>query len=67
MAKLHVLGSGRPVPTPTRFGTCHIVESGGRKFMFDCGPGTTYKMSKKGWHALDIDVLCFSHHHFDGK
>jgi ribonuclease BN (tRNA processing enzyme) len=37
----------------------------GRKFMFDCGPGTTYKMSKKGWHALDVDVLCFSHHHFD--
>ncbi len=37
----------------------HVLGSG--------GPGTTYKMSKKGWHALDIDVLYFSHHPFDGE
>ena len=64
MAKLHVLGSGGPRPTKARFGSSHIVDVGGRKIMFDCGPATTYKMAQTGLHPLDIDYLFFTHNHF---
>ena len=65
MANLLVLGSGGPVPNPDRFGTAHVVQSGGRNFLFDCGPATTYKLSKLSLSALDFDHLFISHHHFD--
>jgi ribonuclease Z len=65
LAKLIVLGSGGPVPTPDRFGTSHVIQSGGRNFLFDCGPGTTYKLSKLGLGSLDFDHVFISHHHFD--
>lgn len=65
MAKLHVLGSGGPRPTKARFGSAHVVDVGGRKIMFDCGPAATYKLVQTGLHPLDIDYLFFTHHHFD--
>jgi len=65
LPKLHVLASGGPRPTMARFGSAHVVEAGGRKIMFDCGPAATYKMVQAGLHPLDIDYLFFTHHHFD--
>ena len=60
-----MLGSGGPVPNADRFGSSHLVRSGGRNFLFDCGPATTYKLAKFGVSSLDIDHLFVSHHHFD--
>ncbi len=65
MAKLIVLGSGGPIPNADRFGTSHVVQSGGVNFLFDCGPATTYKLAKVGLSSLDFDHLFISHHHFD--
>ena len=65
MAKLHVLGSGMPTPTPDRFGTAFVVETGKDLVMFDCGPATTHKLVKTGLSPIDVDYLFFTHHHFD--
>ncbi|MDG0869065.1 MBL fold metallo-hydrolase [Candidatus Lucifugimonas marina] len=65
LANLIVLGSGGPIPNADRFGTSHVVTSGGRNFLFDCGPATTYKLAKHGLSSLDFDHLFISHHHFD--
>jgi ribonuclease Z len=65
LANLIVLGSGGPIPNADRFGTSHVVQSGGRNFLFDCGPATTYKLAKHDLNSLDFDYLFISHHHYD--
>jgi ribonuclease BN (tRNA processing enzyme) len=65
LTNLIVLGSGGPIPNIDRFGTSHVVQSGGRNFLFDCGPATTYKLAKHGLSTLEFDHLFISHHHFD--
>lgn len=42
-----------------------MVQTGGRNFLFDCGPATTYKLAKHGLSSLDFDYVFISHHHFD--
>ncbi len=65
MARLTILGSGTPTPTPDRFGSSYVVELGGRRLMFDCGPATTHKLAKAGLLPTAIEYLFFTHHHFD--
>jgi ribonuclease BN (tRNA processing enzyme) len=64
-ARLFLIGCGTPTPTPERFGSCLIVELGDRRLMFDCGPGTTYKMVRMGLAPISISHLFFTHHHYD--
>jgi hypothetical protein len=35
MAQVYSLGAGTPTPTPTRFGSAHVVEIAGDYLMFD--------------------------------
>lgn len=47
-----------------------LVESGGKRALFDCGHGVTRRMlrealTKRGIGLDDIDLLVFSHGHFD--
>jgi len=65
MVKLHIVGAGTPTPSPKRFGTCYIAEVEGSSLMFDCGPGSTYKMTRMELWPTDVGHLFFSHHHFD--
>lgn len=65
MLKLHPIGAGTPTPGRFRFGTCYLVDPGGPKIMFDCGPATTYKMARAGLRPTEVEHLFFSHHHFD--
>jgi len=65
MTALIVLSSGGPVPNADSFGTSYVVKTGGRNFLFDCGPATTAKLAKLGLSSLDFDQLFISHHHFD--
>jgi ribonuclease BN (tRNA processing enzyme) len=65
MAQVYILGAGTPTPTPTRFGTAHVVEVAGDYLMFDCGPAATYKLVKAGIFPTVVDYLFFTHHHFD--
>ncbi len=65
MTRLYILGAGTPTPTPQRFGTAYVVDTGSDLVMFDCGPATTHKLVKAGLWPTRIDHLFFTHHHFD--
>ena len=60
-----IIGCGTPTPTPDRFGSAYVVDAGGEKLLFDCGPATTFKLAKVGISPADIDTVFFTHHHFD--
>ncbi len=52
MAKIHLLGTGTPTSTPTRFGSSYVIEVSGEYLMFDCGPAATHKLVQAGlWTA----------------
>lgn len=65
MTKIHILGAGTPTPTPERFGSAYVVDTGDDLVMFDCGPAATHKLVKSGLFPTQIDHLFFTHHHFD--
>ena len=65
MQKIHIIGAGTPTPTPTRFGTCHVLQINNEFLMFDCGPAATHKLVKLGIFPTQIEHLFFTHHHFD--
>lgn len=65
MARIHVIGSGTPTPSPDRFGSCFVTEVAGEQVMVDCGPAATHKLVKAGLWPTRIDYLFFTHHHFD--
>lgn len=65
MAQVYILGAGTPTPTPTRFGSAHVLEVAGDYLMFDCGPAATHKLVKAGLFPTKVDYLFFTHHHFD--
>lgn len=65
MTRVHILGAGTPTPTPERFGSAYVVDTGDDKVMFDCGPAATHKLVKSGLFPTEIDHLFFTHHHFD--
>ncbi len=65
MPRVHILGAGTPTPTPERFGSAYVVETGDDLVMFDCGPAATHKLVKSGLFPTDVDHLFFTHHHFD--
>lgn len=65
MAEILTLGAGTPTPTPTRFGSSHVLRLGDELLMFDCGPATTHKLVKAGLYPTQVDYLFFTHHHFD--
>ena len=65
MTRIHVLGAGTPTPTPTRFGSSFVLETGDDKLMVDCGPAATHKLVKAGLWPTEINQLFFTHHHFD--
>lgn len=65
MVRVHILGAGTPTPTPERFGSAYVVDTGEDLVMFDCGPAATHKLVKTGLFPTSIDHLFFTHHHFD--
>lgn len=63
--RLTLLSAGTPTPTPERFGSAEVVQVGGERLMFDCGPAATHKLVKAGIRPTEVDHLFFTHHHFD--
>ncbi len=65
MHTLHIVGCGAPAPTKTRFGSAYVVQLDETYLLFDCGPGTTYKLVQMDISPTAIHHLFFTHHHFD--
>ena len=63
--EITIIGCGTPTPLPDRFGSSYVIDIGGEKLLFDCGPATTWKLIKAGISPTEINSVFFTHHHFD--
>ena len=63
--QLHIIGSGCPHPTPQWYGSSFLLDTGTDSVMIDCGPATTYKMTRMGFPTGQVAHLFLTHHHFD--
>jgi ribonuclease Z len=62
---LAILGSGSAVPDPERGNPSQAVVVDGTTLLFDCGERTTVNLVRAGINPLDVDVLFFTHLHWD--
>lgn len=60
-----LLGTGSPKPVFDRVSAGTLVEAGGQKLLFDCGPGVTQRLWQKRIPFRDIDMLFLTHLHAD--
>ena len=63
--RVTLLGAGVPTPAANRFGSAYLLEVEDRTILIDCGPATTYKLTRAGGSAAAVSMLLFTHHHFD--
>lgn len=62
---LIILGSGTCVPSLKRASCSVLVETGGKKLLFDCGVGVMRRLLESGVTIFDIDFIFLSHFHPD--
>ena len=60
-----VLGSGTCVPSLARSACSVLLETGGVKAVFDCGPGTMRRLLEAGVTVFDLTHIFLSHFHPD--
>ena len=60
-----ILGSGTCVPSLARSACALLMETGGQKAVFDCGPGTMRRLLEAGVTVFDLTHLFLSHFHPD--
>ncbi len=60
-----ILGSGTCVPSLKRSACSLLLEAGGAKAVFDCGPGTMRRMLEAGVTIFEMTHLFLSHFHLD--
>ena len=63
--KVTLLGTGCPTPVMDRFGPSTLVESGGKKFVFDAGRGAIQRLRQANVAWQDIDGVFITHLHSD--
>jgi len=63
--RVTLLGAGVPTPTPRRFGSAYLLDVANRSLLVDCGPATTYKLTRANRRTPEVSLLLFTHHHFD--
>lgn len=64
-ATVTILGSGTIVPSLRRNPCSFLLESAGRKLLFDLGPGTMRRLLEAGTTIGEIDLILLSHVHPD--
>jgi len=60
-----ILGSGTCVPSLKRSSCSALIETGGKKLVFDLGPGTMRRLLEVDTKIFDISFIFFSHFHPD--
>ena len=60
-----ILGSGTCVPSLKRSSCSVLMETDGKKLLFDCGAGTMRRLLEVGTKIFDISFIFFSHLHPD--
>jgi len=59
------LGTGSPIPDPTRAGAATLVKVDGRQLLFDCGRAVVMRMAGAGSLPLLLERLFLTHLHSD--
>ena len=60
-----LLGTGNPLPDPSRAGAATLVRVGGRTLLFDAGRGVCMRMAAAGAVPLMLDAVLLTHLHSD--
>lgn len=63
--KVHLLGTGSPVPSPVRFSMSTLVEAGGQRLLFDMGRGVAIRLWQLQIPMGTIDAHFITHMHSD--
>lgn len=65
MIEVVTLGTGSPIPDPTRAGAATLVKVDGRQLLFDCGRAVVMRMAGAGSLPLLLERLFLTHLHSD--
>jgi ribonuclease BN (tRNA processing enzyme) len=63
--KLTLLGTGGPIPDPTRHGSAALLEIGGARLLFDAGRGVVLQLARAGIPVEEVGPVFLTHHHYD--
>ncbi|MBI2658736.1 ribonuclease Z, partial [Candidatus Woesearchaeota archaeon] len=63
--RLTILGSGTAAPLLDRNCAGYIIEAGGRKLLFDSGPGTIRRLLELRYDLFEIGEIFYTHLHND--
>ena len=63
--KLTLLGTGGPIPDPTRHGSAAVLETGGSRLLFDAGRGVVLQLVRAGVPVEQVHHVFVTHHHYD--
>ncbi len=63
--QLITLGTGSPIPDPSRAGPATLVRAGGRDFLFDCGRGVLMRAAAAGTGPVAFTAVLLTHLHSD--
>lgn len=63
--EITLLGTGSPIPDPTRAGPSTLVRAGGQTFLVDCGRGVLMRATAAGVGVNALDALLLTHLHSD--
>ena len=63
--KLTLLGTGGPIPDPTRHGSAAVLEVGGGRLLFDAGRGVVLQLVRAGIPVDQVHHVFVTHHHYD--
>jgi len=63
--RVHLLGTGSPLPETFRFGPSTLIEAGGKKYLFDAGRGVIQRLYTLGIPFNEVDKLFLTHLHSD--
>jgi ribonuclease BN (tRNA processing enzyme) len=64
-SQITILGSGTCVPSLDRNPCSFLMETGGKKLLFDCGPGVMRRLLEIDVSIFDISHIFLSHFHPD--
>jgi ribonuclease Z len=65
MIEITLLGTGSPIPDPSRAGPATLVRAGGQVFLVDCGRGVLQRAAAIGLGANGLSALLLTHLHSD--
>lgn len=60
-----LLGTGSPIPDPTRAGPSTFVQAGPHRFLVDCGRGVLLRAAAAGVGANQLSAVLLTHLHSD--